>query len=80
MESKLNLNWALVEQARASAKKVAEETQAFIDRHTTVTVERAVCRLLGIDGIWLAITVAETLTLLVTGALFLAGREKYHYT
>ena len=51
MESKLNLNWALVEQARASAKKVAEETQAFIDRHTTVTVERAVCRLLGIDGI-----------------------------
>ena len=35
--------------------------------------------LLGIDGIWLAITVAETLTLLVTGALFLAGREKYHY-
>lgn len=51
MESKLNLNWALVEQARASAKKVAEETQAFIDRHTTVTVERAVCRLLGIDGV-----------------------------
>ena len=36
-------------------------------------------KLLGIDGIWLAITVAEALTLLVTGALFLAGREKYHY-
>ena len=36
-------------------------------------------RLLGIDGIWLAITVAETLTLLVTGTLFLAGRRKYHY-
>ena len=36
-------------------------------------------RLLGIDGIWLAITVAEAFTLLVTGALFLAGREKYHY-
>ena len=35
--------------------------------------------LLGIDGIWLAITVAEAFTLLVTGALFLAGREKYHY-
>ena len=33
MESKLNLNWALVEQARASAKKVAEDqdkTQAAI--------------------------------------------------
>ena len=36
-------------------------------------------KLLGIDGIWLAITVAEALTLIVTGALFLAGREKYHY-
>ena len=35
--------------------------------------------LLGIDGIWLAITVAETLTLLVTAALFLTGRKKYHY-
>lgn len=31
--------------------------------------------LLGIDGIWLAITVAEALTLLVTGALFLLGRK-----
>ena len=36
-------------------------------------------KLLGINGIWLAITVAEALTLIVTGALFLAGREKYHY-
>ena len=35
--------------------------------------------LLGIDGIWLAITVAEALTLLVTAALFLTGRKKYHY-
>ena len=34
---------------------------------------------LGINGIWLAITVAEALTLLVTAALFLAGRKKYHY-
>ncbi len=36
-------------------------------------------RVLGIDGIWLAITAAEALTLLVTAALFLAGRRKYHY-
>ena len=36
-------------------------------------------KLLGINGIWLAITVAEALTLLVTGALFLLGRKKYHY-
>ena len=36
-------------------------------------------RVLGIDGIWLAITAAEALTLLVTAALFLTGRKKYHY-
>ena len=51
MESKLGLNLELVEKARASAKRVADETQSFIDQHTTVTVERAVCRLLGIDGV-----------------------------
>ena len=51
MESKLGLNMELVNQARASAAKVADDTQHFIDQHTTVTVERAVCRLLGIDGI-----------------------------
>ncbi len=51
MESKLNLNMTLVEKARANASQVADDVQAFIDAHTTVTVERAVCRLLGIDGI-----------------------------
>ena len=51
MESKLGLNLELVEKARAAAKRVAEDTQNFIDQHTTVTVERAVCRLLGIDGV-----------------------------
>ena len=51
MESKLNLNRNLVDKARESARRIAEDTQNFIDLHTTVTVERAVCRLLGIDGI-----------------------------
>lgn len=51
MVSKLNLNQDLVDQARASAARVAADVQGFIDRHTTVAVERAVCRLLGIDGI-----------------------------
>ncbi len=51
MESRLNLNMALVEKARASASQVADDVQTFIDAHTTVTVERAVCRLLGIDGV-----------------------------
>ena len=51
MKSKLGLDEALVGRARASAAKVAEDTQRFIDRHTTVAVERTVCRLLGIDGV-----------------------------
>lgn len=51
MQSKLHLNTTLVEQARNSAKKIALDTQDFIQRHTTVTVERAICRLLGIDGV-----------------------------
>jgi beta-lysine 5,6-aminomutase alpha subunit len=51
METNLGLNFALDDQARASAARVAADTQRFIDQHTTVTVERAVCRLLGIDGV-----------------------------
>ena len=51
MESKLGLNFELVNEARASAARVAADVQRFIDQHTTVTVERAVCRLLGIDGV-----------------------------
>ena len=51
MTSKLNLNWNLVDEARASAKKIAADAQVFIDAHSTVTVERTICRLLGIDGV-----------------------------
>ena len=51
MASKIGLDRKLVEQARTSARRVAEDTQHFIDRHTTVAVERTVCRLLGIDGV-----------------------------
>jgi beta-lysine 5,6-aminomutase alpha subunit len=51
MNSKLNLNLEVVDRARESARKIAEDTQEFIDKHTTVTVERTVCRLLQIDGI-----------------------------
>ena len=47
MESKLGLNFELVNRARASAAKIADDTQHFIDQHTTVTVERAVCRQIG---------------------------------
>ena len=50
MQGKLNLDRALVSKARASAARVAEQTQVFIEKHTTVAVERSICRLLGIDG------------------------------
>ena len=49
--SKIELNMELVDKARASAARVAEDTQRFIDRHTTVSVERSICRLLSIEGI-----------------------------
>jgi beta-lysine 5,6-aminomutase alpha subunit len=49
--SKLGLNQNLIEKARNSAHNVAMDVQAFIDEHTTVAVERTVCRLLGIDGV-----------------------------
>lgn len=32
-------------------KKIASDAQIFIDAHSTVTVERSICRLYGIDGI-----------------------------
>lgn len=51
MKSKLNLNWDIVDKARECAKNIALDTQKFIDAHTTVAVERTVCRLLGIDGV-----------------------------
>lgn len=51
MESKLNLDLNLVEKARQSARNIAKDTQDFIDKNTTVAVERTICRLLGIDGV-----------------------------
>ncbi len=51
MNSKLNLNQTLVDESREISKRVAEDTQKFIDKHSTVAVERTVCRLLGIDGV-----------------------------
>ncbi|XEO77821.1 hypothetical protein WKT22_02853 [Candidatus Lokiarchaeum ossiferum] len=50
-DSKLHLKFAIVKEARNSARKIASEMQNFIDQHTTVSVERTVCRLMGIDGI-----------------------------
>jgi beta-lysine 5,6-aminomutase alpha subunit len=49
--SKLNLDKKKITECRKLAKSVAVNVQNFIDQHTTVTVERAILRLLGIDGI-----------------------------
>ncbi len=51
MKSKLSLDAGLIAQARESARFVADDVQRYIDMHTTVAVERAVCRLLGVDGV-----------------------------
>jgi beta-lysine 5,6-aminomutase alpha subunit len=47
----LNLNKSLVKKAREVAEKIALDVQIFIDKHTTTTIERAISRLLGIDGV-----------------------------
>jgi beta-lysine 5,6-aminomutase alpha subunit len=40
----------IVDDCRALARQVAGEIQAFIDRHTTVAIERTVLRAYGIEG------------------------------
>jgi len=51
MENKLSLDRDLISKARTHAEQIAAEVQGFIEGYSTVTVERAVCRLLGIDGV-----------------------------
>jgi len=48
---KLNLDRSKIDACRSYAKTIGETTQGFIDRHTTVAVERTVCRLAGVDGV-----------------------------
>ena len=51
MKSKLNIDPKMVDSARQHAANVARDMQEFIDVHTTVSTERTVLRLLGVDGI-----------------------------
>lgn len=51
MKSKLNLNPEIIDSARQSAARIARDMQDFIDRHTTVSTERTILRLLGVDGV-----------------------------
>jgi beta-lysine 5,6-aminomutase alpha subunit len=48
--SKLNIDPAIISKARTAAEIIAEDIQAFIEKRTTVSVERAILRLFGIDG------------------------------
>ena len=47
---KLNLNEELMNSSRQAARRIADDVQTFIDEHTTVSTERAILRLFGIDG------------------------------
>ena len=49
--AEIKLDWEKVTAAREAARQIAEDTQNYLEHFTTVTVERAVCRLLGIDGV-----------------------------
>lgn len=51
MKSKLNLDPKIIAEARDAAGAIAADMQKFIDRHTTISTERTVLRLLGIDGV-----------------------------
>jgi beta-lysine 5,6-aminomutase alpha subunit len=50
METRLNLDPALIREARALAAKAGEPIVAMAKSHTTVSVERAVLRLAGLQG------------------------------
>ena len=49
--SKLGLDFKKVEQAKKVSKNIADNVQSFVERYTTVAVERTLCRLMGIDGV-----------------------------
>ncbi|WRQ33364.1 lysine 5,6-aminomutase subunit alpha [Bacteroidales bacterium MB20-C3-3] len=51
MQSKLGLDFKKVEHARKLAGKIAVDVQGFVERYSTVAVERTLCRLVGIDGV-----------------------------
>ncbi len=51
MKSKVGIDFSKVESARNTARAIAEEVQSFVDRYTTVAVERTLCRFVGIDNV-----------------------------
>lgn len=51
MADKLTIDAKLVDECRNAAEKIADGIQDHIDQNTTVSVERTILRLLGIDGV-----------------------------
>ena len=51
MDSKLNIDRSLIKACRKSAKKISQKIQKYIDVHSTIAVERTVCRFFGVDGV-----------------------------
>lgn len=51
MTTKLNLDKKKIDRCRQYAKEIAADLQKVIAEHTTVSIERAVLRLWGIDGV-----------------------------
>ncbi len=47
----LKLDQSLVDEARALARHITEPVIDYISAHTTVAIERATLRLIGVDGI-----------------------------
>ena len=47
----LNLDHRIIKSARHKALYVAQDVMKFIDQHSTVSVERAILRMMGIDGV-----------------------------
>ena len=51
MESKLGIDFNKVLKGKQLAKKISDEVEQFASSYSTVTCERTICRLLGIDGV-----------------------------
>lgn len=47
---KLNLDRDKIEKCRSLATRVVSPVQRYIDHHTTISIERSVLRLMGVDG------------------------------
>ncbi len=83
--SKLNLDRDRVESCRLLAGKIAKRIQEFVDQHTTVSIERSVLRLLGVEenykGTPLVNAVIDSMPkeMLSRGILYWLGRALAHH-